>query len=93
MIECESTLIYLQKKTMTFLNINYVFHFIVNIITNNIFVNKNLHFDTIYNYFYRNNIFVVFVFCVKTHYVLKNNKIFEKMNIFTIIVRNNLTTK
>ena len=71
------------------MNVAYVSKFIINIVVENILVNKKLHFNIEYNYLYRKNVFVVFVFKVKTYYVIKNNKIFQKINNFAVIVRKN----
>ena len=75
------------KKIMKFLNVNYLSNFIINIIANNIFVDKKFHFDTTHNYFYINNTFVIFVSRINVYYVFENNKIFEKIKSFAIIVR------
>ena len=82
-----------KNMNMNFRNVNYVFDFMINIVTNNIFVDKKLHFDTTHDHFHRNDIFVVFVFKIKTHYVFENNKKFEKINNFAIIVRKKTTTE
>ena len=63
---------------MKFLNVNYVFDFIINIVANNIFANKNLHFDTIHNHLHENNKLIVFVFKINAHYVFENNKFKNK---------------
>ena len=93
MIECASQLIRLQKKIIKLLNLNYVSNFIINVIANNIFVNKKFYFNTTHNCFYKNDIFVVFVSRINVHYVFKNNKIFEKIKSFVIIVRKNFISK
>ena len=78
---------------MKLLNVNYVSNFIINIVANNIFVNKKFHFDTTHDHFYKNNTFVVFVSRINVHYVFENNKIFEKIKNFAIIVRKIFTSK
>ena len=78
---------------MKFLNVSYVSNFIINIVVKNIFVDKKFYFNTTYDYLYKNNTLVVFVLKIKTHYVFKNNKNFEKINIFAVIVRENFTLK
>ena len=85
-----------KKQSIKFLNVNYVFDFMINIVANNILIDKKFHFDTTHDHFHRNDIFVVFVFKIKTHYVFENNKKFEKMinfAIVTIIVRKNTISK
>ena len=63
----------------------------INIVTNNIFESKNVHFNTKYCYLYKKKFikcFFVFVSKINAYYVFENNKFkFEKMNIFAIIVR------
>ena len=78
---------------MKFLNVSYVSNFIINIVAKNIFVDKKFYFDTTHNYLHKNNTFVVFVLRIKTHYVFKNNKNFEEINIFAVIIRKNFTSK
>ena len=78
---------------MKLLNVNYVSNFIINIVANNIFVDKKFYFDTTHNYFYKNNIFVVFVLRINVYYVFENNKIFKKIKSFAIIVRKNFILK
>ena len=78
--------IFIKKKSMKFLNVNYVFDFMINIVANSIFVNKNLYFDTTHDHFYKNDKSIVHVSKINAHYVFENNK-FEKMNIFAITVR------
>ena len=78
---------------MKLLNVNYVSNFMINIIANNIFVNKKFYFDITHDYFYKNNTFIIFVSRINAHYVFENNKIFEKMKNFTIIVRKNFILK
>ena len=68
-----------KKKLIKFLNVNYVSNFIINIVANNIFVDKKFYFDTTHNHFYKNNTFVVFVSRINVYYIFENNKIFEKM--------------
>ena len=92
MIECTSTSIYSQKKLMKFLNVNYVFDFMINIVANNILANKKLHFDTTHNYLHKNDILIVFVSRINAHYVFENNK-FEKINVFVVIVRKKFISK
>ena len=75
-----------KKKSIKILNVNYVFDFIINIVANNIFANKNLHFDTTHNYLHKNDKSIVFVFKINAYYIFENNK-FKKMNIFVVIVR------
>ena len=85
-----------KKQSMKFLNVNYVFDFMINIVANNILIDKKLHFDTTHDHLHRNDILVVFVFKIKTHYVFENNKKFEKMINFAVtavIVRKNTTSK
>ena len=82
---------FLMLKLISNLFIKHVFY--INIVANNIFVNKKFYFDTIHNYFYKNAIFVIFVSRINVHYVFENNKIFEKMKNFAIIVRKNFTLK
>ena len=65
----------------------------INIVANNIFVDKKFYFDTTHDYFYKNNTSVVFVSRINAHYVFKNNKIFKKMKSFAIIVRKSFTLK
>ena len=75
-----------KKKSIKFLNVNYVFDFMINIVANNILAEKELHFDTTHDHLHKNDTSIVFVFKVNTHYVFENNK-FEKMNVFIVIVR------
>ena len=82
-----------KNMNMNFRNVNYVFDFMINIVANNIFADKKFHFDTTHDHFHRNDIFVVLVFKIKAHYVFENNKKFEKVNSFAIIVRKNTSTK
>ena len=82
-----------KKKLMKFLNVSYVSNFIINIVAKNIFADKKLHFDTAYDYLYKNNTLVVLVSKIEAHYVFKNNKNFEKMSIFAVIVRENFILK
>ena len=69
---------------MKFLNVNYVSNFIINIVAKSIFVDKKFYFDTTHDYFYKNDIFVVFVSRINVHYIFKNNKNFEKMKSFVV---------
>ena len=78
---------------MKLLNVSYVSNFIINIVVENILIDKKFHFDTTHNYLYKNNILVVFVSKINAHYVFKNNKKFEKMKNFAITVRKNFTKK
>ena len=75
-----------EKKSMKFLNVSYVFDFMINIVANNILANKELHFDTTHDHLHRNDTSIVLVSRINAHYVLENNKS-EKMNIFVVIVR------
>ena len=70
-----------KKKSMKFFNVVYVFDFMINIVANSIFANKNLHFDTTHDHFHKNDKSIVHVSRINAHYVFENNK-FEKMNIF-----------
>ena len=82
-----------KNMNMNFRNVSYVFDFMINIVANNIFADKRLHFDTTHDHFHRNDTLVVFVFKIKAHYVLENNKKSEEMSSFAIIVRKNTSTK
>ena len=75
-----------EKKSMKFLNVNYVSNFMINIVARNILADKELHFDTTHEHLHRNDASIVFVSRVETHYVLENNR-FEKMSVFAVIVR------
>ena len=78
---------------MNLLNVCYVSNFIINIVANSILVDKELHFDIEHNYLYRKSVFVILVSKIKAYYVLKNNKTFQKVNSFAVIVRKNTTIK
>ena len=65
-----------EKKLINFLNVCYVSNFMINIVVNNIFVDKELYFDIEHCYFYRKSVFVVFVSKIEAYYVIKNNKTF-----------------
>ena len=82
-----------KNMNMNFRNVSYVSDFMINIVANSIFADKKLHFDTTHDHLHRNDILVVFVFKIKTHYVFENNKKFEEMSNFAIIVRKSTTTK
>ena len=77
---------------MKFLNVNYVFDFMINIVANNIFANKKLHFDTTHNHLHKIDKSIVFVSKINAYYVFENNK-FEKINIFVVIVRQEFISK
>ena len=82
-----------EKKSMKLLNVNYVSNFMINIVAKNILVDKELHFDTIHDHLHKNDIFIVFVSRIKTHYVLENNKKFEETSNFAVTIRKNSTSK
>ena len=82
-----------KKKLINFLNVSYVSNFIINIVAKNIFVDKKFYFNTAHNYLHKNNTLIILVSKIKTHYIFENNKYFEKMNIFAIIVRENFILK
>ena len=82
-----------KKKQMKLLNVNYVSNFMINIVVESIFVDKEFHFDTAHDHLHKNDIFVVLVSRIKAHYVFENNKNFEEMSIFAVIVRKNFTSK
>ena len=81
-----------EKKSMKFLNVNYVFDFMINIVANNILANKELHFDTTHDHLHKNDTSIFLVLKVNAHYVFENNR-FEKMNVFVVIVRKNFISK
>ena len=68
-----------EKKSMKLLNVSYVSNFIINIVANNIFVDKELHFDTVHDHLHKNDTFVVLVPRISAHYILENNRISEKV--------------
>ena len=72
-----------EKKSMKLLNVNYVFDFMINIVANNIFANKELHFDTAHDHLHRNDTSIVLVSRVNAHYVLEDNR-FEEMSTFVV---------
>ena len=72
---------------MMLLNVIYISDFVINIVADNIFKNKEFHFNTQHRYFYRNNSAVFLIFKIKPHYILKNNRISERMIAFTTFIR------
>ena len=74
------------RNNMQFLNVIYVLNFIINIVVENIFENKKLHFDIQYYYFHRNDFVIVYVLRIKNHYVLKDNKKSEEMIAFATFI-------
>ena len=87
--------IFTEKSTMKLLNVCYVFDFMINIVANNIFENKNVHFNAEHRHLYRKEIqqiFFVLVSRIDAHYVLEDNRFkFEEVSIFAIIVRKKTT--
>ena len=79
-----------KKKSMKFLNVSYVFDFMINIVTNNLLADKELHFDTTHDHLHKNDTSIVLVSRVDAHYVLEDNRS-EEMNIFAVIVRKDTT--
>ena len=81
-----------EKSTMKLLNVCYVFDFMINIVANSIFENKDVHFNTEHRHLYRKETQIshVLVSKVDAHYVLEDNRS-EKMSIFAVIVRKETT--
>ena len=83
--------ILIEKNNMQLLNIIYVLNFMINIVAENILKDKKLHFDTQHRHLHRNDSVVVYVFKVKDHYVLENNKESEEIIVFAIFIRADFT--
>ena len=81
----------IERNNMQFLNVIYVLNFMINIVAESIFKNKKLHFDTQHHSFYQNDFVVIYMFRIKDHYVLENNKKFKKMIVFAIFIRTDFT--
>ena len=82
-----------KKKLIKLLNVSYVLNFIINIVANSILVDKKFYFNTAHDYFYKNDKFIVFVSKISVYYILKNNKNFQKINSFVVIVQEDFTLK
>ena len=78
-----------ELRIITLIDVAYIFDFMINLVTNNILTNKNLHFDTQYRCLHKNENIVVNVHKIEKHYVLKNNTKFEEM--FSTVVRTDST--
>ena len=76
----------IEKSNIQFLNVIYVSNFIINIVAENIFKNKEFHFDTQHRHLHWNDFIVVYVFRIKDHYVFENNKEFEKVITFATFI-------
>ena len=72
---------------MMFLNMIYMFDFMINIAIDSIFKNKKFHFEIQDRYLYRNDLTVFLMFRIKAHYILENNKRSEKMIAFATFIR------
>ena len=83
-----------KKKSMKFLNVNYVFDFMINIVANNILENKEMYFNTKHRHLYRKETqtFLVLVSKIDAHYVLEDNRS-EEMSIFAVFVRKDIISK
>ena len=80
-----------EKNIIILLNVIYILNFVINIVVESIFKNKELHFNIQHRHLHRNNLTIILTFRIKTHYVLENNKKFEKMIAFVIFIRINIT--
>ena len=76
----------IERSNMQLLNVIYVLNFMINIVAENIFKDKKFHFNTQHRHLHRNDSAVVYVFKIKNHYVLENNKKFEEMIIFATFI-------
>ena len=63
-----------EKAIIIFINVCYVFNFIISIIVESILANKKLYFDIKHIRLHRKEITIVLVSRIKSHYVLKNNR-------------------
>ena len=76
----------IERNNMQLLNVIYVLNFMINIVAENILEDKEFHFNTQHCHLHRNDSAVVYVFKIKDHYVLENNKKFEEMIVFAIFI-------
>ena len=77
----------IEKNSMILLNMIYMLDFIINIIVNRILKDKELHFDIQHWYLYQNNSAVFLMLRIEAHYVLKTNRLSEKMIVFATFIR------